>query len=68
MSRLVGIGATKESDSKKLALLREQLEKLKEENQILNVEKSDLEKQLEKIKKKDKTNKDSKKDDNSTNV
>lgn len=52
MSRLVGIGAIKENDSKKIAILREQLEKLKQENQILNAEKSDLEKQLEKLKKK----------------
>lgn len=54
MSKLVGIGATKDSDSKKITLLKEQLEKIKEENKILNVEKSDLEKQLEKLKKKNK--------------
>ncbi len=54
MSKLVGIGATKDSDSKKITLLKEQLKKIKEENKILNVEKSDLEKQLEKLKKKNK--------------
>lgn len=54
MSKLVGIGATKDSDSKKITLLKEQSEKIKEENKILNVEKSDLEKQLEKLKKKNK--------------
>ena len=54
MSKLVGIGATKDSDSKKITLLKEQLEKIKEENKILNVEKSDLEKQLEKIKEENK--------------
>lgn len=63
MSKLIGVGATKDSDSKKITLLREQIEKLKEENEILNVEKSDLEKQLEKLKKKNKD-----KDDKSANV
>lgn len=65
MSKLIGVGATKDSDSKKITLLREQIEKLKEENEILNVEKSDLEKQLKKLKKK---NKDNDKDDKSANV
>lgn len=68
MSKLVGIGATKDSDSKKIALLREQLEKLKEENKILNVEKSDLEKQLEKLKKKNKKDDTKEKDNKQTSV
>ena len=63
MSKLVGIGATKDSDSKKITLLKEQLKKIKEENKILNVEKSDLEKQLEKLKKK-KKKEDTKEKDN----
>ena len=52
MSKLIGVGAAKDSDSKKIILLKEQIEKLKEENEILNVEKTDLEKQLKKLKKK----------------
>ena len=68
MSKLVGIGATKDSDSKKITLLKEQLEKIKEENKILNVEKSDLEKQLEKLKKKNKKDDTKEKDNKQTSV
>lgn len=57
MSKLVGVGAIKESDNKEIALLTAQVEELTAKNTALETEKEELAKQVEELTAKVKTDK-----------
>lgn len=52
MSKLVGVGAVSERDNKEIAILKSQIEALKEEKNLLAIEKEDLEKVAKELKEK----------------
>lgn len=52
MSKLVGVGAVSEHDNKEIAILKSQIETLKEEKNLLAIEKEDLEKVANELKEK----------------